>query len=52
MDDRISSFRVEGGATVTACEDFNYGGRCLQFGSNAVQLSGDANDSISSIRMQ
>ncbi|MGD9740905.1 MAG: SH3 domain-containing protein [Bauldia sp.] len=50
-NDRISSIRVEGGASVIVCEDFGFGGQCLQYNQNVAQLS-NFNDRISAIQVR
>jgi uncharacterized protein YraI len=50
-NDRISSIRVEAGAEVTVCRDFNYQGPCTTITANVPQLV-TWNDTISAIRVR
>ena len=49
-DNRITSIRVESGATVQVCRDTEFWGWCEQLTSSVTQLFGDRNDAISSVR--
>jgi len=49
-DNRITSIRVEAGATVQVCRDTEFWGWCEQLTSSVPQLFGDRNDAISSAR--
>lgn len=51
-DNRITSIRVEQGASVQVCRDTNFGGWCEQLTANVPQLFGDRNNAISSVRTQ
>jgi uncharacterized protein YraI len=50
-NDRISSVRVDSTVYVQICSDFGYSGQCTTLGGNVSQLTGTANDSISSYRV-
>jgi hypothetical protein len=50
-NDRISSIRVDPSVWVQVCTDFGYSGQCQSLGGNVSQLTGNANDSISSYRV-
>jgi uncharacterized protein YraI len=49
-DNRITSIRVETGATVQVCRDTDFWGWCEQLTASVPQLFGDRNDAISSVR--
>ena len=49
-NDRISSIRVEQGATVQVCRETEFWGWCEQLTNSVPQLFGDRNDAISSVR--
>lgn len=50
-NDRISSIRVDASVWVQVCNDFDYQNSCQSLGGNVSQLSGAANDAISSFRV-
>lgn len=51
-NDRVSSIRITGNATVTVCADAGFAGACQAFSATTPQLPGDLNDAISSVRVQ
>jgi hypothetical protein len=50
-NDQISSIRVDPSVWVQVCSDFSFQGQCQSLGGNVSQLTGNANDSISSYRI-
>ena len=50
-NDRISSIRVTGDASVRVCDDFNFNGRCTVLSNNRRRIGGRNNDVISSYRV-
>jgi hypothetical protein len=50
-NDRISSIRIMGNASVRLCENWNYGGRCTNLAHSDPSLRGRNNDIVSSYRI-
>jgi hypothetical protein len=50
-NDRISSIRIQGRASLTVCEHWDFGGRCMTLTSSRSSLGG-FNDLISSYRVR
>lgn len=51
-NDRISSFRLDPGVSVVICSDANLSGNCRRYTGSVAQLTGDQNDTASSLRVR
>ncbi len=52
FNDVISSIRIRGGASVTVCEHFGFGGRCREFRGNTPFVGNRWNDRISAFQVE